>query len=221
MKRCIIALFVLLLLAFVGCGSSSTTPPPDPGLPGDDFPTTADILMANFQLAYETMDPAMLGRATHPQSVIMLQQSTQNMYPDVGRYLDHTEQTDIIDRMFSRHDVNDPDGVLVYAVQTIQFQTFQRVGSWGMSLPTDPIPNTESALYSVQVLFDRGQNYSTLKVTGNIRFYVDQRDSTVGGQTRPYYQIIGQADLTDDPFSNSPDKPAETSTWGFVHAMFR
>jgi hypothetical protein len=221
MKRCVIALSVLVLLVLIGCGSSTTTPPPGPGTPTDRFPATADILMANFQLAYETMDPAMLGRVTHPQSMIILQQSTRSTFPDVGEILDHTEQTRIIGRMFSGQDVLAPGGIVVPAIQTLQFQTFQRVGSWGMSPPTAAIPNTENALYSVQVLFDRGQNYSTMKVTGNIRFYVAHHDSTVGGQTLQYYQIIGQVDLTDDAPFNGADKPAESSAWGSVHALFR
>jgi hypothetical protein len=177
--------------------------------------------MANFQLAYETMDPAMLGRVTHPQSVILLQQLTRNSFPDVGEFLDHTEQTRIIGRMFSKQDVTDPNGLVVPAVQTIQFQIFQRVGIWGTSLPSDIIPNAENALYSVQVLFDRGQLYQTMKVTGNIRFYVAHHDSTVGGQTKQYYQIIGQADLTDSPVAGSADKADESSAWGSIHALFR
>jgi hypothetical protein len=221
MKRCVFALSAVLLLALSGCGSSSTTPPPVPEGPTERFPSTADILMANFLLAYESMAPAMLDHATHPQSMIILQQSTRNMFPDVGEILDHTEQARIAGRMLSRQDVTDPDGYLVAAVQAIQFQTFQRVGSWGMSLPTDVIPNTENALYSVQFQFERGQSYSPLKVMGNIRFYVAHRDSTVGGQTQPYYQIIGQVDLSDEVSFGSLDKGAETSSWGSILALFR
>jgi hypothetical protein len=73
----------------------------------------------------------------------------------------------------------------------------------------------------VQILFDRGQNYSTIKVTGNIKFYASHQDTTISGHSTPYYKIVGQADLTDDAPYLSPDKPAESSAWGSVHALFR
>ena len=210
----------LSLFGLAGCGKSSTTP--DPGTPDPmDFPSTSDILMQNFQVAYETMSPTVFAHLIHPQSMIVLQQSTQNTFPDVGATLDRAELTDIIGRMFSKQDVSDPLGSLVPGVQTIQFQTFQRLGAWSTSLPSDVIPNTECALYSVQFLFDRGQAYSTLKVTGNIKFYVSHRDSTAAGQTRPYYQIIGQVDLTDDPPADAAAKGDNSATWGSVHALFR
>ncbi len=219
MKRCLAAA-VLLSVALSGCGSSTTTPTPEP--PGQlPFPATADIAMQNFMTAYEGMSTQHLATVTHPQSIIILQMSTRSNFPDVGETLDRQEQRRIAERMFSKQEVTDPNNNLVAGVQTIQFQTFQRVGNWGTSLPTDAIPNTEYALYSVQVLFDRGQSSSTIKTTGNIRFYVSHRDSTAAGVTRPYYQIIGQVDLTDDALGAPHDKPAETSAWGSVHALFR
>ena len=215
-----LVLCALVLLLLAGCGKSSTTP--DPGTQDSTvFPSTPDNLMLNFQVAYETMSPAILANATHPQSVIVLQQSTRNTFPDLGATLNRAAQVRINGRMFSKQDVFDPNNNAIPGVQTIQFQTFQRVGSWAASLPSDVIPNTECALYSVQFLFDRGQSYSTMKVTGNIRFYVSHRDSTANGLTRPYYQIIGQVDLTDNPPASFPDKPSESSAWGSVLALFR
>ncbi len=219
-RRIALGLCALALLSSAGCGKSSTTP--DPVVPDPmEFPSTADIAMQNFQLAYETMDPALLATVTHPQSIIILQQSTQNNFPDVGETLDRQEQIRIAERMFSRQDVTDPVGMLVPAVQTIQFQTFQRAGIWATSLPTDAIPNTECALYAVQFLFDRGQTRSTLKITGNIKFYVSHRDSTAAGVTRPYYQVIGQADLTDEDPRAPHEKGEESWSWGSIHAFFR
>jgi hypothetical protein len=39
----------------------------------------------------------------------------------VGEILDHTEQTRIIGRMFSGQDVLAPGGIVVPAIQTLQF----------------------------------------------------------------------------------------------------
>ena len=219
-RRIALGLCALALLSGAGCGKSSTTP--DPVVPDPmDFPSTADIAMHNFQVSYESMSPARLATVTHPQSIIILQQSTQISFPDVGETLDREEQIRIAERMFSKQDVVDPNGMLVPAVKTIQFQTFQRVGNWGTSLPTDAIPNTECALYAVQFLFDRGQTRSTLKITGNIKFYVSHRDSTAAGVTRPYYQVIGQADLTDEDPRAPHEKGEESWSWGSIHAFFR
>lgn len=154
--------------------------------------------MANFQYIYETMDIDEFRTMLHPDYVTLLQQSTSSTFPDVGETLDLEEELRIHERMFSKQEVTNPLGELVAAVQTIQFQTFQRVGAWSTSPANDAIPNARNALYSVQFLFDRGQTYSTLKVTGSIRFYVVSRDSLVNGVPKPYFRMRGQADLTDE-----------------------
>ena len=182
------------------------------GLP---FPGSEDQLMANFQAAYSAMDLTEYLKLMHPNYITVLQTGTTSLFPDVGASLDAEEERRIHDRMFSKQDVTDPLGNLVAGVQTIQFQTFQRVGMWATSLANDMIPNARYALYSVQFLFDRGQDNSTLKVTGNVRFYVTSRDSVVGGVPRSYYRMIGQVDLTDS------SKATDAVAWGSVKALFR
>lgn len=39
-----------------------------------------------------------------------------------------------------------------------------------------------------------------LKVQRLIKFYVTHRDSVVAGLTTPYYQMLGQMDLTQDQY---------------------
>lgn len=209
---------VLMMLALAGCGDSVIVdnfdiPEPSP-LP---FPDTPDQLMANFQTTYEQMDFAKLFRLLHPDFECVLQQSTVNEFPDVGPTLDIMEELRIHERLFSKRDVTDPVGVLVPAIQVISFQTFARQGAWGAAPPTDQFPDAENALYDVVVLFNRGQTFSTLKVQGSLRFYVTHRDSTVGGVTKPYYQMLGQRDLTTDQKAMGQ----ESSCWGSVMAIFR
>lgn len=195
---------VLAVTATSGCIFSPGDTPPctdpscQPGGGGLQFPDTPDKLLQNFQTIYEQMDFTEFAKIIHPDYITILQQSTINDFPDVGETLDINEELRIHERMFSKRDVTDPDGLLVPAIQTISFQTFARQGTWGLSPANDQIPNAENALYDVVFLFDRGQTYSTLKVQGSIRFYVTHRDSTVGGVTKPYYQMIGQRDLTLD-----------------------
>ncbi len=196
-----LAALLLMLAAAGGCIFSPTDVPPCTDCnptPTIQFPDSEDKLMANFQYIYETMDYQEFRKMLDPNYITVLQQSTQTDFPDVGETLDLEEELRIHDRMFSKQDVTDPLGNLIAGVQTIQFQTFQRVGVWATSPANDTIPNARYALYSVQFLFDRGQENSTLKVTGNIKFYVTSRDSIVNGTPKPYFRMVGQVDLTED-----------------------
>lgn len=196
-----LAALLLSLAAAGGCIFSPTEVPPCTDCntePKIQFPDSEDKLMANFQYIYETMDYQEFRKMLDPNYITVLQQSTQTAFPDVGETLDLEEELRIHDRMFSKQDVTDPTGKLIAGVQTIQFQTFQREGVWATSPANDQIPNARYALYSVQFLFDRGQDNSTLKVTGNIKFYVTSRDSIVNGVPKPYFRMVGQVDLTND-----------------------
>jgi formylglycine-generating enzyme required for sulfatase activity len=189
------------------------------GLP---FPDTADKLMANFQTIYEWMDYYAYVDLVHPDYVTILQQSTINEFPDVGATLDEFEERRIHERMYSHQDVMDPLGHLVPGIQSIQFQTFARQGTWAVSPAGDPIPNAEYALYDVAFLFDRGGQYSTLKVQGAIKFYVTHRDSLFNGEMLPYYQMLGQVDLTlDQKSAETGVRAIENVAWGSVKALFR
>ena len=75
-----------------------------------------------------------------------------------------------------------------------------------------------NALYNVVVLFDRGQNYSIMRVQGALRLYAAARDSTHGDQTLPYYQLRGQLDMTQNL---AAAKDIESFAWGTVKAIFR
>jgi hypothetical protein len=85
-----------------------------------------------------------------------------------------------------------------------------------MSPEDDIIPNAEWAPFEVDFLFDRGQEFSTMKVEGTIKFYVTSRDSMHEGSLKQYYEMIGQVDLTNGGF-----KSVETATWGSVKALWR
>lgn len=185
-----------------------------PAGPPAGFPDTPDQLMTNFRGAYGQMDVDKLMTMLHPQHLTYLQQDTVDNFPELGPTLDVQEEQRIHERMFSGHDVTDPNGYLVPGVQAITFQTFQRQGNWSVSPAGDTIPNTEFALYDVVILMDRGMGHTILKVQGAIKFYAVAHDSLVGGQTLPCYRLRGQVDLT-------VEKVSETTSWGLVKGLFR
>lgn len=164
------------------------------------------------------MDAAGLETLLSGNHVTILQAATVGQFPDLGPTLDRSEEALIHERMFSRQAVTDPDGNLIPAIESIQFQTFSRAGVWDLSPPTDPIPDTACANYDVVVLFDRGGLHSTLKVQGAVKFYVTSFDSTANGQTRTLYRLRGQMDLTTE---KAEAADTESTSWGTVKALFR
>ncbi|MDX2474402.1 MAG: hypothetical protein QNL91_11900 [Candidatus Krumholzibacteria bacterium] len=183
----------------------------DPGLP---FPGTENQLMANFRTTYEDMNFDTMADLLHADFITILQPSTTQEFPDVGATLDLTEELRIAERMFSGQPVTDPDGALVQAISIISFNIFEQQGAWVTSPPNDVIPNARFALFDVTFLFGR-PGASTLKVEGQIKFYVAGRDSVVDGLTKTYWEMIGQQDLTNS------GKAIENNSWGSVKALFR
>jgi hypothetical protein len=199
-KNLLLAGALALLLAPAGCifspddgGGDGPPPPPPPELP---FPGTANQLMKNFQTVYETLDYDDYREMLHPDFLTYLKPETTSEFPTVGTTLDFEEEERIHRRMFSGDAVTDPEGNLVPGILAISFSLFQQEDTWAVSPPNDIIPNAEWSLYSVEFLFDRGQEFSTLRVDGQIKFYVTSRDSFHEGADRKYYQLIGQVDLT-------------------------
>lgn len=189
-----------LLIAPAGCifspdddeGGGDTTKPT--GLP---WPGSADVLMDNFRQIYETRDIDEYRKIMHPDFLTILQEATTTEFPDVGTTLDVNEELRIHERMFSGEALTDPNGDFVPGVLSINFSKFRALDAWVESPSDDIIPNAEWAPFEVDFLFDRGQNFSTLKVEGTIKFYVTSKDSLHQGSTKKYYQMIGQVDLTN------------------------
>ena len=207
-----------LLIAPAGCifSPDDDPAPPDSGGAQDmPWPGTADQLMKNFQTIYETRDFDEYRKIMHPDFLTILQAETQIEFPDVGETLDVNKELRIHERMFSGDSLEDPNGDFVPGVANISFSRFQAVDAWTVSPPDDKIPNAEFAQFDVDFLFDRGQEFSTLKVAGRIKFYVTSRDSLHEGTERQYYQMIGQVDLT------SGYQSVESSLWGSAKALWR
>lgn len=66
----------------------------------------------------------------------------------------------------------------------------------------------------MEILVDRGQAYSTLKIEGQIRFYVTTAEGRLDGEPKTYYRLVGQLDLT------SNGKVSELIAWGSLKAYF-
>ncbi len=188
-----------LLIATGGCIFSpedDPEPPPPKPAPVLPFPGSPDVLMANFQTIYETMDFEEYRKIMHPDFLTILQEETIIDFPDVGTTLDVNEELRIHERMFSGDPLEDPNGDFVPGVLGISFNNFRALDAWTLSPGDDIIPNAEWAPFEVDFLFDRGQEFSTLKVEGTIKFYVTSRDSLHEGTDQQYYQMRGQVDLT-------------------------
>ncbi len=219
MSARLIVLVFAVLLVLSGCSDEEENPL-TPGT-GDNFPVstlpfpdTPEQLMANFLKIYETMDADEYKLILDPAFETLLQQATQNEFPGVGSTLNAAEENRLHERMFLGEPLLDANGGVLPAVLSISFSRFQPRVGWGVSLPTDPIPNTLSALYEVEILADRGQNYSTQFVRGTIRFYVATAEGKLDGQPKTYYRLIGQLDLTE--FS----KDAQHTAWGSLKALY-
>jgi len=180
------------------------------------YPSTRDILMNNFKQIYEDRDYDKFRDMMHEDFFMVLQQSTQENFPDVGEFIELDEELYMHGRMFAGDPVIDPSGSIVPGIAGISFYDFRQIDQWVTSAPNDTFyPNSDYGTWQVDILFSR-PGFKDYNVKGRIQFYVVSRDSLHEGTVQPYWQMFGQIDLT-----NQNHKATEAETWGGVKALFR
>lgn len=178
-------------------------------------PQTPEDLVAQLMTGYEARDKSDYLALLDPDFQFILRPETTARYPELGPSLDFDEEERIHNRMFSGESVVDPLGDLHPAVQTIVFNTFEAVDSWADT--DDPLlfPDARWALFDVELLFDRGQVYSALQATGQVKIYVREITRAEGNEEITYFNLAGMVDLTRS------DKGVEATPWGLIKALYR
>jgi len=189
----------LMMTFSAGCIFSPTddpepTPPAPPSL---SYPGTRDVLMENFRKIYEERDYDAFREMMHDDYFMVLQQSTQDDFPDVGEFIELAEELRMHERMFTGDPVVDPGGSIVPGISEISFKDFRQIDEWVTSGGNDTYyPNADYGTWLVDILFTR-PGFKDYSVKGNIQFYAVSRDSMHGGRLQPYWQMFGQIDLTN------------------------
>ncbi len=210
--RLIVLMFTVLLVAS-GCGDDEdpvrveTDPPIGPE-------STAE-LVTQFMAAYEAKDVEKYLALLDPDYLMILSDETIFRFPDVGPTLDFAEEERIHKRMFSGKSVTDPLGDLIPGVLAIGFGVFKALDDWSPSDNEDRFPGAVWAPFQVELLFDRGQNFSTLKFGGTVKFYARSHEIMVGDTEKTVFLMAGMVDLT------YLAKGVEDTPWGVVKALYR
>ncbi len=213
-----IAIAAVVLLLAAGCDDQELgvdrPPPPPPPPPPIPFPVTPDTLMTNFKVAYTSMDIDLYRKALHgyfrflfnPEDVVRLSLPSASM--NAAADLASTYN------MFSGNSFQRPDQTVAPGVAQIQFVQFDRTSPWVPQDSASDFPNSESAFFKVEIHIVRVGEASTLVIVGQEQFYVSRRDSVYNGLPMPYYQLVGQRDL-------STVKTIAHTTWGGVKYLYR
>ncbi len=199
---------IFVSFGLVGCSDDDPVALDDTDPSPYVWPDTADKLMANFNVAYASMDIEEYENCLHPdfQFIFMNNDSW-----------DRADDVTSTENMFAGDPGEDPDGMPKPGVQSIEIIELTQMTFWDTTLPNYPdFPNTEKALYKVNIMFylDGGEN--TITITEQQLFYavaveVDQGDGT----SRTRFYLTGQQDLAGE------NKGNEDMTWGGVKALYR
>jgi len=193
-------LLVLPLLAAGGCLFSPDDDNSPPGGGGGNeglpFPGTPDQLIENFQTVYEARDFLVYTeQILHPQYTFVLQEQTVEDFGLPDNLYEYEDEVVIAQKLFS-----ESPGSNGQVITQIDVERMQPQGVWQDVDDSDQyfggIENAQRRTYDVKlVLFVQGQNLQLI-VEGNVIFYVAGTEVEYQGQTRLYYQLLGQWDFT-------------------------
>jgi hypothetical protein len=199
-----------LLLWLVGCGDDQLAAP-EVLTPGD-FPQTADQLMTNFRAAYSEMDSSGFAATIHSDFRFRFDPSDVTNLPLPTEYMLGPEVITAAWNMFSGQVIDHPNGVVEAAVSGIDLQVLTPAElEWSEADSSTGFPGSQRRLYEVVLNVERPGN-ATLTVIGQQEFFVVSRDSSCGaGCLQPFFQLIGQRDLTSVTV-----KAEQGRSWGQV-----
>jgi len=168
-------------------------PPVPPSYP---FPATQDLLMTNFQTAYDQMNIEEYRNVLHTEFVFKFAEGS-NVEP--SGYYTREQDLQTTTRMFNGEQGMSEIGEVKPGVRDIDFRLLQRISPFWEDVPdTDPdFPGSTRAVYDVEIVFNLSdEGNSTITVESQQIFYAMpvaevQEDSSI----RQRYYLRGQTDL--------------------------
>jgi len=196
----------LVLLMVGGCSSDDPTST-DPDL-FIDPPDNPNALMVRFERAYEEMNINEYEVILHADFKFI--------------FIDYAEvwyrQTDIQStaNMFNFNPGQNPDGSYRAPVQNIAINTLIRQTPWEDVPANDPdFPDSEKALYQVQIVFTLEGGENTITVESDQLFFVKPEEIDQGdGTMRTRYFLYGQRDLVGG------GRGDEGRSWGAIKSLY-
>jgi len=186
-----LALVPVLLAALTGCifSPDDERQPPPPNKPKYEFPDAPDVLMANFSVAYSSMDLDGYRNVLHPDYRFMFQQADIEYLLLPSDHYTREEELASANKMFNGQG---PVPISKINIDVLQPQTpWQDTGSGHPDFP-----DSQRRVYQIEMSIDR-PGATTLIVRGLQEFFAVSRDSVVNGATVPYWELYGQIDRTD------------------------
>jgi hypothetical protein len=191
-----------------GCSDDGTKPEPKP-TPGP-LPVTADSLILLLRDAYTSMDIDAYRGLRHADFVFKFQQYDIDNLNLPADHLTRMEDLVSTQNLFSGQAVSG-----VPAVASITWPVLEGIGVWEASVNPE-FPNTMHRLYNFMINITR-PGATTIIITGQQEFYAASRDSLIDGTLTPYWELLGQVDLSD----NGGGKATENATWGSVKDLYQ
>jgi len=196
------------LCGLTGCSGDEVT---DPG--GGNLlhmPPTPDDLMVSFEQTYADMDMAAYEA--------LLDEDFDYKFLEVGRDpAPWSRELEIATtgNMFDGNPGDYYDGHLICSgVESIAIQELIRNTPWEQTGPGDPdFPNTERALFQINIIFHSDDGENTLTIGSGQIFYVRGTEVERDGETVTEYRLCGQRDLR-------LAKGNENLYWGDIKRMF-
>ncbi len=174
------------------------------------FPDTPDKVIQNLRSAYQQMNIDAYRHILHPNFVFKFQQYDIDNLNLPSDHFTREEDLASTENMFSGQIVGE-----VPAVGSISWPMLEGISVWETSYNPE-YPNSQRRLYSFAINITR-PGATTLIFHGQQEFYVTSRDSMVDGSPTPYWQLLGQVDLSDTGVARG----TEDATWGVIKWLYR
>jgi hypothetical protein len=184
---------LLMLAPLAGCIFSPDDikgPPPPPPPPAYEFPDTQDKVIKNLREAYVKMDIDGYRNVLHKDYIFKFQQFDIDALGLPSDHLTREEDLESTRKLFSGQPAGDAP-----AVSGITWSLLEGIGIWETSYNPE-FPASQRRLYNFEINITRPGD-TTIIVTGQQEFYVASRDSVVDGSPTPYWELLGQVDLSD------------------------